>query len=291
MKTAKIKLISSMFIFGTIGIFVKNIDMPSSVIATVRGALGALFLILFILIKRQKMSVNAIKKNLLVLCISGACIGVNWILLFESYRYTTVATATLCYYMAPVFVVLVSPLLLKEKLTLKKSLCVCLAIIGMVLVSGVLSGDNSANAKGIIFGLLAATAYASVMVLNKFLKEISAFDMTIMQLGTATLVILPYTLLTETISAIELDGRTAVLLIVIGVLHTGITYALYFSSMQDLKAQTVAIFSYIDPAVAIILSATILREGMDLYGILGAILILGSTFFSEITDKNANTGD
>lgn len=291
MKTAKIKLISSMFIFGTIGIFVKNIDMPSSVIATVRGALGALFLILFILIKSQKMSVNAIKKNLLVLCISGACIGVNWILLFESYRYTTVATATLCYYMAPVFVVLVSPLLLKEKLTLKKSLCVCLAIIGMVLVSGVLSGDNSANVKGIIFGLLAATAYASVMVLNKFLKEISAFDMTIMQLGTATLVILPYTLLTETISAIELDGRTAVLLIVIGVLHTGITYALYFSSMQDLKAQTVAIFSYIDPAVAIILSATILREGMDLYGILGAILILGSTFFSEITDKNANTGD
>ncbi|MBQ4068360.1 MAG: EamA family transporter [Lachnospiraceae bacterium] len=285
MKTAKIKLISSMFIFGTIGIFVKYIDLPSSVIATVRGALGALFLILFILIRRQKMSVNAVKKNLLVLCISGACIGVNWILLFESYKYTTVATATLCYYMAPVFVVLLSPLLLKEKLTLKKSLCVCLAIIGMVLVSGVLSGDNSANAKGIVFGLLAATAYASVMVLNKYLKEISAFDMTIMQLGTATLVILPYTLLTENVSTINLDERTAILLAVVGIVHTGITYALYFSSMQDLKAQTVAIFSYIDPAVAIILSATILREGMDVFGIIGAVLILGSTFFSELTDK------
>jgi len=285
MKTAKIKLISSMFIFGTIGIFVKYIDLPSSVIATVRGALGALFLILFILIRRQKMSVNAVKKNLLVLCISGACIGVNWILLFESYKYTTVATATLCYYMAPVFVVLLSPLLLKEKLTLKKSLCVCLAIIGMVLVSGVLSGDNSANAKGIVFGLLAATAYASVMVLNKYLKEISACDMTIMQLGTATLVILPYTLLTENVSTINLDERTAILLAVVGIVHTGITYTLYFSSMQDLKAQTVAIFSYIDPAVAIILSATILREGMDVFGIIGAVLILGSTFFSELTDK------
>lgn len=288
MKTAKIKLISSMFIFGTIGIFVKYIDMPSSVIATVRGALGALFLLLLVTVERQKMSFKDIKNNLLVLFASGACIGVNWILLFEAYRYTTVATATLCYYMAPVFVVIVSPLLLKERLTLKKSLCVCLAIIGMVLVSGVLSGNNSANAKGIIFGLLAATAYASVIVLNKYLKNLSAFDMTIMQLGIATIVILPYTLITENISTIAADERTIILLVVVGIVHTGITYALYFSSMQDLKAQTVAIFSYIDPAMAIILSATILREGMDIFGIIGAVLILGSTFFSEITDKKEN---
>lgn len=288
MKIDKIKLVTSMLMFGTIGIFVRYIDMPSSVIATVRGALGAMFLILFILIRRQKMSADAIKRNLLVLCISGACVGVNWILLFEAYRYTTVATATLCYYMAPVFVVLVSPIFLKEKLTLKKSMCVVLAIIGMVLVSGVLGGNNSANLKGIIFGLLAATAYASVIVLNKFIKNISAYDMTIMQLGTATLVILPYTFLTENIGKIELDERTIILLIVVGIVHTGITYALYFSSMQGLKAQTVAIFSYIDPAVAIILSATLLREGMDVYGIIGAICILGSTFMSELTDKKEN---
>ena len=284
----KLKLSLSMLIFGTIGIFVKYIDMPSSVIATVRGALGALFLLLLVTVERQKMSFKDIKNNLLVLFASGACIGVNWILLFEAYRYTTVATATLCYYMAPVFVVIVSPLLLKERLTLKKSLCVCLAIIGMVLVSGVLSGNNSANAKGIIFGLLAATAYASVIVLNKYLKNLSAFDMTIMQLGIATIVILPYTLITENISTIAADERTIILLVVVGIVHTGITYALYFSSMQDLKAQTVAIFSYIDPAMAIILSATILREGMDIFGIIGAVLILGSTFFSEITDKKEN---
>lgn len=288
MKVDKIKLISSMLIFGTIGIFVRYIDMSSSVIATVRGALGALFLVLFIFAKRQKMSVASIKKNLLVLCLSGACIGVNWILLFEAYRYTTVATATLCYYMAPVFVVLVSPIFLKEKLTLKKGMCVLLAIMGMVLVSGVLSGNNSANVKGVIFGLLAATAYATVIVLNKFLKDISAFDMTIMQLGTATLVILPYTLLTENLGKIKIDESTIILLIIVGIVHTGITYALYFSSMQGLKAQTVAIFSYIDPAVAIILSATLLREGMDVFGIIGAVLILGSTFMSELTDKKEN---
>ena len=288
MNTARIKLISAMFIFGTIGIFVKYIDMPSSVIATARGALGTIFLILLITIKRQKMSFDSIKRNFIVLFISGACIGVNWILLFEAYRHTTVATATLCYYMAPVFVVIVSPLLLKERLTLKKSFCVALAIVGMVLVSGVLNGENSVNVKGIAFGLLAATEYASVMVLNKYLKNISAFDMTIMQLGMATLVILPYTLITENIAKIELNKRAIVLLIIVGIVHTGITYALYFSSMQKLKAQTVAIFSYIDPAMAIILSAIILREGMDMYGGVGAILILGSTFISEITDKKEN---
>ena len=112
--------------------------------------------------------------------------------------------------------------------------------------------------------------------------------MTIMQLGIATIVILPYTLITENISTIAADERTIILLVVVGIVHTGITYALYFSSMQDLKAQTVAIFSYIDPAMAIILSATILREGMDIFGIIGAVLILGSTFFSEITDKKEN---
>ena len=111
--TAKAKLILAMFIFGTIGLFVRNISLPSSVIALVRGVIGTLFLIVFTKLKKEKISITSIKKNALTLILSGAAIGVNWILFFESYRYTTVAAATLCYYFAPIFVILLAPVFYK----------------------------------------------------------------------------------------------------------------------------------------------------------------------------------
>ena len=199
------------------------------------------------------------------------------------------AVATLCYYMQPIFVILASPFLLKERLTAKKAVCAAFALLGMVFVSGVIkNGIPEANEiKGILFGLGAALLYATVIVLNKKLKEISAYEKTIMQLGTAAVVVLPYTFLTEEISAIRFTTLSVILLLVAGIVHTGIAYTLYFGSIGSLPAQTTAIFSYIDPAVAILLSAFVLKEEMDIYGIIGAVLILGSAFVSEINFKKA----
>ena len=154
---ARAKLILAMTIFGTIGIFVKYIPLPSSVIACTRGFVGVIFLLLVTLISKNKISFKDIKKNLLLLVISGAFIGINWILLFEAYRYTTVATATLCYYMAPIFITIASPFILKEKLTLKKSFCVLVALIGMFFVSGIVgTADLHISVPGILCGLGAA---------------------------------------------------------------------------------------------------------------------------------------
>lgn len=286
-KQSKLFVIISMFIFGTIGIFVRYIPFPSSIIALVRGIVGTIFLLLVITIKKTPLNLKAIRSNLLLLCLSGAFIGVNWILLFESYRYTTVATATLCYYLAPVFVIIASPFILKEKLTLPKSLCVIAALIGMVFVSGVLTSgsSNAFNLKGILLGVGAAAFYACVILLNKHIKNISSYDMTIMQLGIAALVILPYTLLTEDFSALKFAPISVIMLLVVGIIHTGLAYTMYFSSIQGLKAQTVAIYSYIDPVVAIILSTLVLKENMGIHGIIGAVLILGSTLASELVEK------
>ena len=281
---AKIQLILSMLVFGTIGIFRRYIDLPSSVIAMVRGFVGMLFLLVIITLQRKAVSIKALKKNFTVLLLSGAFIGINWILLFESYNYTSVAVATLCYYMAPVIVILLSPLVLKERLTLKKSLCVSIALVGMFFVSGVLkSGIPSiGEMKGILCGLGAALFYACVILLNKKLKDISAYDKTIYQLGTAGIVILPYTLLTEDFGSFVLGTRPLLLLLFVGIVHTGITYYLYFGSLTDLDAQTAALYSYIDPIFAIILSGVMLKEGMGIYEIIGMILILGSTIVCEI---------
>ena len=287
--SSKLQLTASMLVFSSIGIFVKYIPMPSSVIAFARGLIGMIFLLLVVLVTKNKLSSQNIKNNLLVLILSGAAIGFNWILLFEAYNYTTVATATLSYYLAPFFVMLASPFFLKEKLTLKQFICLIGALVGMVFVSGIVKNGipELAEIKGVLFGLGAAILYATVIVLNKKLGEISAYEKTIMQLGMAAIVVLPYIFITEDLTSIAFTTKSVILLLVVGVVHTGIAYAFYFNSMKDLKAQTVAIFSYIDPAVAILLSAFLLKEEMDIYGIIGAVLILGSAFVSEMNFKKA----
>ena len=289
---AKLELIASMFIFGTIGIFVRHIPLPSSMIALVRGFVGAFFVLLFVYLKKSKLDKAAIKKNFVMLALSGAFIGINWILLFESYHYTTVATATLCYYMQPIFVILASPFLLKEKLTVKKVACVVVALIGMVFVSSVLQTGIPAlsEAKGILYGLGAACFYASVVLMNKKITEINAYDKTIMQLGMGAIVLSPYVMFTQDFgsAAASMTPSLWALLLFVGLVHTGVAYALYFDCMSDLKAQTLAIFSYIDPIVAIILSALLLKENMGFYGVIGAVLVLGSTFISEMPEKERN---
>jgi len=286
-RNAKASLILAMTIFGTIGIFRKYIPLPSGIVACARGILGVAFLLVFIKIKKIKMDRDAIKKHLLVLLISGGFIGLNWVLLFEAYRYTSVAVATLCYYMAPIFVMLVSPFLLKEKLTVKKVICVIVAVIGMVFVSGVLDGGISdiSELKGILFGLGAAALYATVVMINQKLGAVPTYDKTIMQLGAAAVVLIPYILLAEDLSAVTLTPLIGVMLLIVGIVHTGIAYAVYFGSMNALKAQTVALFSYIDPIVAIILSALFLKEPMTIYSGIGAVLVLGATMINELPEK------
>jgi drug/metabolite transporter (DMT)-like permease len=221
-----------------------------------------------------------------VLVISGAAMGFNWILLFQSYRYTTVATATVCYYLAPLLLLLVSPLV-GEKLTVKKLLCVGVALIGLICVSGVVDSGLPAwnELQGVLFGICAAILYATVMFLNKKLSPIAAYDKTVLQLGSAAVTILPYLLLTEGCAFPAMSGVQWGLLMLVGIVHTGVAYTLYFGSMKDLSAQSIAVFSYLDPVIAIILSAALLHEPMTPANIVGTVLILGSALYSELSKK------
>ena len=281
---AKLEIVTAMLIFGSIGLFVRGIGMPSSVIAVVRGALGSLFLVAAGAFMKKKISLAAWKANWLVLVLSGAAIGANWIFLFESYRYTTVSCATLSYYCAPVFVILLSPLVLKEKLTLKRILCAAGAIFGMALVADVfhIGEGGSNNLLGIGLGLIAAALYACVVLLNKFLKGLTGIESTSAQLAVAALVLLPYTLLTYSPGTVIYSTRAVLLLLVVGVVHTGFAYCLYFSSLQTLSGQTSAVMSYIDPVTAIFLSAFLLGETMTPLQAAGGVLVLGMTLISEL---------
>ncbi len=285
----KTKLVASVFIFGTIGIFVNYIPLASSVIAVARGLSGAAFLLLLAFLRRKPPDLAAIRKKLPVLLLSGAVLGFNWMLLFQAYKYAGVATATLCYYLAPVFVTLLSPVLFGEKLTAKKLCCALVALGGMIPVSGVLDSDTGVNVAGILFGVGAACLYTCIVILNKRISGVSDSDRTLVQLAASGLVMLPYVLLTQDIGGITLTTTQLLLLITVGVVHTGLAYMLYLSSVNALPAQTVAIFSYVDPITAIVLSALLLHEPLGVYGIVGAVLILGATMVSEIELKKRRT--
>ena len=282
--TAKsyLAFITSMLIFGTLGIFRRYIPLSSAMLALFRGLLGSAFLFIFVLVKGGKLQ-NPGTKKLLLLSVTGAIMGLNWMFLFEAYNYTSVAVATMCYYMQPTIVILLSPLVFREKLPFKKLLCALAAIIGMVFVSGILdtNGSQTQDIKGIIFGLSAAVLYATVVILNKKVVMEDAYAKSIIQLAAAAIIMLPYLLLTEDISAITLNSTAIGMVLFVGIVHTGIAYALYFGSMKNLKAQSIAVMSYIDPVFALFLSAAILHENLSLFGIIGAVLIIGSAILSE----------
>lgn len=283
----QVKLISAMLIFGSIGLLVKNIQLSSSEIALFRGIIGSIFLVLASFFVKQKISFQAIKENLILLILSGAAVGFNWIFLFESYRYTTIANATLSYYFAPIFVMTLAPFILKEKLTPIKIGSIVMAMIGLSMVVNI-GGDSAStsynHSVGILYGLTAAAFYASVILMNKFIKNLSGYETTLIQLLVAVVILFPYVMLKGRIDFSVLDGRSIVLLIIVGIIHTGFAYFLYFSAIKELKGQTIAVLSYIDPISAVIMAAIFLGEGMSYLQMIGGVLILGSTFLSEKFD-------
>ncbi len=277
---SRLSMIASMIIFGTIGIFVEFISMPSGLIAAFRGIVGMAVLLITMAVTKRKPDKAVIKKRLWVIIFSGAAIGFNWILLFEAYRHTGVPVATVCYYMAPIIVIAFSPVFFKERLGIKKIICVAVALVGAVAVSGVLQADTSKLA-GIFMGLGAAVLYASVVIMNKFLADVPSLERTAFQLGVAGFTVLPYALIT--MGDVVFNPVSLALLFVVGVFHTGFAYTMYFGAVSKLKGQTVAILSYIDPASAILLSALFLSQTPTLYEAVGAVLIIGAAFVGEVS--------
>lgn len=283
---SKIFIIISMVVFGSLAIFVRNINLSSGEIALYRAILAFIIISLFLLVTKKFMPINKIKKDLPYLILSGIAMGFNWILLFEAYKYTTVSVATLAYYFAPVIVTIMCSILFKEKMSTKNLICFLFSTLGIVFVSGVIgSKDDGNHFVGFLFGLGAAILYATVILLNKKVKAVEGINRTCYQFLFAIIVLIPYVLLTSGINLGSLDKTSWINLIIVGVVHTGITYCLYFISLKDLSGQEVGILSYIDPMVAILVSVFVLQETMNVFQIIGAVLILVFAIINEINFK------
>ena len=279
---ARLMLSASMAIFGTLSVFVRNIPLASGELALYRAVLAALLIGGYLLLTRQKLDLAGIRRELLLLLLSGVAMGFNWILLFQAYRYTTVSVATLSYYFAPVIVTVLSPVLFHETLSRRQIVCFVMSTVGLVLVIGVTDlARGGSHFTGILFGLGAAVLYATVILLNKSIRNISGIHRTFLQFLAAILVLIPYVACT---GGFHLAGMPALgwgCLLVVGLFHTGVTYCMYFSALKELSGQEASILSYIDPLVAVVISVLVLHEPITASQLAGGILILGFTLWNE----------
>lgn len=279
---AKLRYIAAVVIYGTIGMILRWTTLPSEVLVLARGSIGSLFVLLYVLIRGRKPSRTAIKNNLPWLVLGGATLGLNWVCLFEAYRYTTVAIASLCNYTAPLIVIFLSPFLYKEQLSGKKLMCVAAAAVGICLVSGAFSGNvEKRDIIGILLGLGAAACFVIIIICNKRIKDISSYDKVIVQLAVSAVVVLPYVLVMNLGKPLNADAQSVFWMIVLAIFHTGVAYCLYFGAMGELPVQTVALWGYIEPVVSVLCSALILSEPLGISGAIGAFLVIGAAVMSE----------
>lgn len=279
-----------MIIFGSVGIFVAKINRPSLEIAFFRSFIGSFVIGLIYLIKRKKLDLIAIRKNWKLLLFSSLALGFNWIFLFEAYKNTTISSATLAYYMSPVILILLAALLYKTKITSFRALTIVFCILGLMLILFGSTGFVRSGVKmvGIFYGLIAAFLYAIVVLTNRSMKNISNLDRTLVELLSSCIILGGFSLLKGEFSNEWMSGSTLVYMIIVGVVHTGFAYFIYFSSLDRLDTQYVALFSYLDPITAVFLSFLVFGENMNFYMIVGALLILGSSFLFEAIGKKEN---
>ncbi len=282
-KNPSFQLTLSMIIFGTLAPFVRYIGLSSGELALYRAVLAAVCLLVYFLITKTKFSFKNLSKDLVLLLVSGAAMGINWILLFEAYKFTTVSIATLSYYFAPVIVMVLCPILFKEKVTPLKIISFIFSTAGLVLIVGI--QDGITGGKGILFGLGAACFYATVIILNKYIKNVSGLERTFLQFLAAIIVLIPYVVLSNPTGLFSLDRRGWICLLIVGIIHTGITYCLYFGSLKNLSGHKVAIISYLDPLVAVLVSVFFLEENITIPQIIGGALILIFSIVGDITPK------
>lgn len=292
-----IKLVSAMVIWGSLGVFVKNIKLESFEIAFLRAVIASILLGIIFIIKSKKENkqrkyfkeylIKENKKQIIILILCGISLGFNWVLLFQSYRYTTVSNATIAYYFAPVIVLFLSPIILKEKFTIRNTLSVGSAIIGLIMILSNhlnITSNGYNHGKGIMLALAAAFLYASIIIFNKYIQEFEDYERTFLQLFTASVVLLPFIIYRNMIMISDI--KSLIFILIIGVVHTTIAYCLYFSAIKDINTQSAAILGYIDPVSAIVFSVIFLSELLSILQIIGGGIILISAYVSNKPQKN-----
>ena len=278
-----IMYIASLLIFGSNGVFAAHIDLSSAEIVCMRTLIGSAALILVLLLSRTGLDWGAMRREALKLIAAGIWLGVNWALLFEAYKLMSVSMATLTYYTAPVIVLLLSPVLLKEKQSVRAYIGMVAAVVGLVLAVGL--SDAAITATGLLVGLGSAVFYAALIVFNKKIDGVSGLPLTTIEMVIAACVMVPYVLLTGGRIGFPPDMEGTLYLLFLCLVNTGLACFMYFSSMNKLPARAVALFGYVDPVSALIFSAVFLGDRLGVAQLAGAALVFAGAAWGQSTGR------
>ena len=277
---ATIKYLFALTLYGTIGLFLHFISYSSEFVVLCRGVLGSLFILAVLLAKKGRIDFGSIKNNIKYLMISGFALGFNWVFLFAGYRYG-IAITSLCNYLAPIAVVVIMAVVYKEKINSKQIGCIVLAFIGMLMLTGIFESENKGDVRCVIYGSLAALGFVILVLCNKKLKDIEDLEKTLMQLFFSVLIVFPYVVFNDGFPK-QFDLQSTILVLILGILHTGVAYICYFGSINILDAQTIAVLGYLEPVLNFVFGAFVLKENISVYSVTGAIMILLASIGNEL---------
>lgn len=283
--------VAAMLIFGSNGVFASMLEMSGAQLVLLRTLIGGAVLLIIILISRSRTPKEVLLREKWRLLFAGVCLGANWALLFEAYNLMNVSLATLTYYTAPVLVLVLAPLVLKERQNGLAYLGMAVVIVGMLLVVGTDFGEGGVSATGLTVGLGSAVFYAMLMLVNKQITGVSGLNLTFIEIVIAAVILLPYVLATSGGVPLPTDARGIFALLFLCTVNTGFACWLYFSSMNRLPAKAVALMGYFDPVSALIFSAVFLDERLSGLQLAGAVLVLAGALVGQFRPRRFTKTD
>lgn len=283
--------VAAMLIFGSNGVFASMLEMSGAQLVLLRTLIGGAVLLIIILISRSRTPKEVLLREKWRLLFAGVCLGANWALLFEAYNLMNVSLATLTYYTAPVLVLVLAPLVLKERQNGLAYLGMAVVIVGMLLVFGTDFGEGGVSATGLIVGLGSAVFYAMLMLVNKQITGVSGLNLTFIEIVIAAVILLPYVFATSGGVPLPTDARGIFALLFLCTVNTGFACWLYFSSMNRLPAKAVALMGYFDPVSALIFSAVFLDERLSGVQLAGAVLVLAGALVGQFRPRRFTKTD
>lgn len=283
--------VAAMLIFGSNGVFASMLEMSGPQLVLLRTLIGGAVLLIIILISRSRTPKEVLLREKWRLLFAGVCLGANWALLFEAYNLMNVSLATLTYYTAPVLVLVLAPLVLKERQNGLAYLGMAVVIVGMLLVVGTDFGEGGVSATGLIVGLGSAVFYAMLMLVNKQINGVSGLNLTFIEIVIAAVILLPYVFATSGGVPLPTDARGIFALLFLCTVNTGFACWLYFSSMNRLPAKAVALMGYFDPVSALIFSAVFLDERLSGVQLAGAVLVLAGALVGQFRPRRFTKTD
>ena len=283
-KKAFIKYLCALLLFGLNGIVASQISMTSYEIVFLRTLIGSVFLAVLFLLTKEKLTIKKHPRDLVFIVVSGIAMGTSWMFLYEAYQQIGVSLSSLLYYCGPVIVMILSPLIFKEKLTLPKILGFIIVLGGVFLVNGkaAISGGNS---WGLFCGGMSALMYFMMVTFNKQSKNITGMENSLIQTAVSFLTVAVFVGFKQHF-VMSIPAEDWIWILILGLVNTGLGCYLYFSPLAKLPVQTVAVCGYLEPLSAVIFAALILGETMTLFQILGAVSIIGGAMIGELLGRS-----